>query len=539
MTDERPGPADAGSDIDSLPEASVRERNGLSIVWVIPIVAALVGAFLVYKALSERGPEVTITFSSAEGLEAGKTKVKYKDVEVGVVESIDLAPQLDRVVVTAELRAGAERYLTDKTRFWVVRARVSAAGVSGLGTVFSGAYIGIDPSTEGEPERDFVGLEVPPVVTSDEAGRIFHLEATELGSIDVGSPVYYRWIKVGQVVAYDLSENGTTINMQVFVREPHDTRITTSTRFWNASGLDVKVGADGLQIDTPSVISMLIGGVAFDDAPSLEPGEPVSDDFVFPLYKNKQETLRPRYTLKRRFLLHFDQSVSGLEPGAPVEFRGIQIGEVADVRLVFDESTGEMRIPVLIDLEPERLEFSRVTVARTTSRIDDLVKRGMRAHLKTANLVTGQMAVEFDMDPEATPAEVLYGGAYPELPTTEGSLEAITTSVARIVDNLEKIPFDQIGGNVDKLVKTLEATIRELQQLAGQINKDVAPSLTASLEQLEATLTSANALIRPGSTTQRELERLMLDLSAAVKSIRLLADHLEQNPEDLLRGRKD
>jgi paraquat-inducible protein B len=513
----------------SLPEAVVQQKTGFSIVWVIPIVAALVGAFLVYKALSEQGPEITITFETADGLEAGKTKIKYKDVEVGLVESIELDPELRYVVVTAEMVPGAESYLTEDTRFWVVRARVSAGQVSGIGTVFSGAYIGIDPSTEGAPQTDFVGLEDPPVVTSDESGTTFELEATELGSTDVGSPVYYRWIKVGQVAGYELSEDGQHVSMKVFVEKPHDARVNTNTRFWNASGLDVSVTADGVSIDTPSVVSMLIGGVAFDTPESLGPGGEVPEGFVFPLYDNHKDTTRPRYTLKQRYLLYFNESVGGLDAGAPVEFRGIRIGEVQDVRLIFDEETGEPRIPVVIELEPERIGLTVPIDPKGPRFIDRLVAQGLRARLKSANLLTGQLLVDLDFVPDAPPAEVMAGERYPVLPTVPGSFDAIATSVARIVDKVEQMPIDDIGNNLDRLIVELKQTVGELGKLSSSINDEVAPSLVETLE-------SANTLLGP--TTQREFERLMLDLARTARSFRLLADRLEQHPEELLRGRE-
>ena len=250
-----------------MPEAVVQTRSRISLVWLIPLVAAAIGAWLAYKAYSEQGPEIAISFKTAEGLQAGKTKLRYKQVEFGVVERIELSPDISKVIVTARLEKGSEKFLTDKTRFWVERARVSAGSVQGLGTLLGGAYIGIDPVATGKPTNEFTGLEVPPVVTAGEPGRHFMLHAKELGSVEVGAPVYFRQIRVGEVVSYVLDDSGASVDIQIFVEAPHDQRVRENTRFWNASGVNVSLGAGGLQIDTASLTSILIGGIAFENPP--------------------------------------------------------------------------------------------------------------------------------------------------------------------------------------------------------------------------------------------------------------------------------
>ncbi len=260
MTSEGPGDRDGQENgADVMPHAVVRSRARPSIVWLIPLVAAVVGLFLAYRAYTERGPIIVITFDSAEGLAAGSTRVKFKEVDIGLVEAVELSEDLSQVVVTANLVSGAERYLTENTRFWVVRAVVSAGQISGLGTFLSGAYIAIDPATEGEQTWRFAGLDKAPVVTSDVPGTIFRLRAETLGSIDVGSPVYYRRLRVGNVAGYALDVDGDQVRVQVFIESPYDKHVRSTTRFWDASGLDVVVSPEGLEIDTPSLFSMLVG----------------------------------------------------------------------------------------------------------------------------------------------------------------------------------------------------------------------------------------------------------------------------------------
>lgn len=522
----------------SAPKAIVRKRARPSIVWLIPLVAALVGLNLAYWAWSEQGPTISIVFESADGLVAGQTKLKYKEVDVGLVETVELNADLSKVKVTASLVKELSRYLTDETRFWVVRAEVSAAEISDVGTLLSGAYIGVDPSAAGENTRFFTGLEKAPVVRSDKPGTLFNLRAQELASIDVGSPVYYRWLRVGQIAGYTLGDAGEYVSVQVFVEAPHDRRVRSTTRFWNASGIDAVVTAEGLQIDTPSLMSMLVGGIAFETPATVTVAQDVAENMIFELYPNKQATRRPRYSLKKRYLLYFDDSVSGLVPGSPVEFRGIKLGEVLDVDVELDRETNEMRIPVVIEIEPERLGLTRTDAeGGGIDRIQVMVGRGFRARLATNNMLTGRKAIDFDFLDGAKPAEIILGHAYPILPTASGGLDAITERVTRIVDRIDQLPIESIGKNLDQVFASLAETLVSVEALTNSANTDLLPSMTASLVRLEETLASADAMISPDSAMAQELETMIVDLAGAAESLRLLVERLEEHPEELLRGK--
>ena len=510
---------------NAIPEAVVTQRSGVSIVWLIPVIAALIGGWLAWKAFSEQGPTITISFKSAEGLEAGKTKIRYKDVEVGQVETIELSDDLSHVIVTAQLVKDASDYLTERTRFWVVRASVRAGQVSALGTLLSGAYIGIDPVTEGKSARHFEGLETPPVITTGLPGHHFILKASRRGSLDVGAPVFYRQIQVGEVVAYDIGKDAESIDFKVFIHAPYDRKVRENTQFWNASGLDVSVTAEGIKIDTESLVSIMIGGIAFGDTDNEAPGAVAQEEQVFHLYENREAAQKKEYAEKRRFLLYFVGSVRGLSPGAPVEFRGIQIGEVVDVKLQIDVTTRQFQIPVLIDVEPERVtptgqlppEWAKLSKLERQNRVfDQLVAQGMRAQLKTGNLLTGKLIVDMDIYEKVKPAEIDYSGAYPVMPTVPTSLEEISSRVATILDKLDQFPIDKIGKNMDATLEGLQLTVTQTQK---------------TLAALEGTLSNDSPL-------QQQLQGTLEELSAAARSLRLLADYLERNPEAILRGKQ-
>jgi paraquat-inducible protein B len=512
------------------PEAEVAAKRSFSIVWLVPLVAVLIGGWLAYKAYSEKGPTITISFNTAEGLEAGKTKIKYKDVEVGKVETITLGEDISHVVVTAELVKGSEDYLTENTRFWVVRARVAAGQVTGLGTLFSGAYIGIDPVKGEKSVLRFKGLEIPPIVTADLPGRHFLLRGERLGSLDIGTPLYFRQIKVGEVVSYQLDEDGEAVSVKVFIHAPHDERVRENTRFWNAGGIDMSLDATGIKVDTESFVSIMIGGVAFDTPIDLEPGNPVKEGHTFRLYKNRQSIYEKKYTIKRHYILHFNGSVKGLSRGAPVEFRGVKIGEVVDIKLEFHRKEMEPKIPVLIELEPERVAIVGGESMDLDKRTDVLVEKGLRAQLKMGSLLTGQLLVEMDFHPEAPLQEIVYAGKYPEFPTLPTPLEQITTRLAQIVDKLEKVPIEKIGND---LHKTLEQT----QQLVKNLNADVAPMVSGALEQTQKTLASVESVMSSDSALQHELKRALAELANAAGSLSNLADYLQRHPESLIYGK--
>jgi paraquat-inducible protein B len=506
MSEQQPRPGEVA-------EAVIETRRRPSIVWLIPVVAALVGGFVAWRTFSERGPAIEITLANAEGLEAGKTKVRYKNVEIGLVEEVRLAEDLSHVVAHARMEKGADEYLREGTRFWVVKARVAGGQVTGLGTLFSGAYIGMDPVREGAAARHFRALDAPPVVTADQPGRHFVLHSYGAGAIEVGSPLYFRKVQVGEVVESALDPSGDFVTIRVFVRAPWDERVLAGTRFWNASGLDVSLSAEGVRVDTDSVVSLLIGGVAFD-TPADGEQERAAAEAVFPLYENRAATRERMYTVRNRYVLHFHQSVRGLVPGSPVEFRGIRIGQVVDVRLEAAPAGEEFRIPVVIEVEPERIGHLPAPEQRRAA-MEGLVARGLRAQLARGNLLTGQMMVALDMHENAEPAQVVWKEPYPEFPTVPTPLEEIAESVTQLVKRLEAIPFDQIGADLRKSLVAAQG----------------------ALAQAERTMASTQALVGADSAVNQELRRALVELTEASRSLGLAADQIEREPNSLLFGR--
>jgi len=545
---------------DNSPQASeaatpvVKPRRTISVVWVVPLVALLIGGWLAYKAVTGKGPTITVTFQSAEGLEAGKTKIKYKDVELGKVTAIDLSKDFTHVTVTAEMKPEAKQYLTDKARFWVVRARVTASQVTGLGTLFSGAYIGIEPGIGGKAQRHFKGLEKEPMVTGETKGRKFTLTGSRLGSLNPGSPIYFRQIEVGQVVDYQLAADGENVVIAIFIDSPYHHFVRQNTRFWLASGLDFNLTANGLRVDTESVVSLLIGGVAFTTFSYEDPGPEAREDTNFNLYETYEEARDDRYTTKQTFIVDIKDSVRGLSIGAPVEFRGMQIGQVTDIGMQANFDQLDFTVSVRVLIEPERLNLPVPQgKEKELERWQRLLDKGLRAQLETGNLLTGQLYIKLDFFKDAPPVKPAFDKGLPVIPSLPSTSQEIMRSVTRIVKKLDQLPLEAIGrdlqhtmAGMDRLVngpdlqaslQSLRRSLADLETTTRTLNADTLPRINTALAEMENVLTDLDGWVSADAPLQGELRQTLKELAAAARAVEALADLLDRHPEALIQGK--
>ncbi len=549
-------------------QARVQARRLPSPIWLIPLVTVVVAAWLTWDTLSKRGPEITISFESAEGLVAGQSQIKYKDVVMGQVQSIDLSPDLSRVILTARMNREAERLLTERAQFWVVKPRLFAGNLSGLETVLSGSYVAILPSAEKAPAaRHFTGLEDPPVLQSSTQGHTFLLKASLLGSITLGSPVFYRGLNVGEVLGWDVADMAESVTIHAFVRAPFDRYVHEELHFWNASGLSVKLGADGVQVQVELLRALILGGIAFDTPPAARATPVVqAEGVVFPLYADQQAAEAAGFKRRVTAIAYFPGAVDGLAAGAPVTLRGIRIGEVTSVRLEYDPQTDQIRVPVRFEVQPERIGDIAVVAGRgPLDNIRRLVAQGMRAQLQTANLLTGQKSISFDVVANAPPAEVTIEGGLIVIPTVPDQFAGITGSVSALVSKLNNVPFQQIGDNLNgtlaglnkitnsqavrEAITSLQTALAAAKDMLTTINAEAGPALKRLPEiaaGLQDTVTRTNRVLQSvdagygdNSKFYRNLDRLLVQLNDAAQSIRVLSDILSRHPEALLRGRPD
>jgi paraquat-inducible protein B len=541
MSDQTPGPELSG--LPSVVEKA-KTRWAPQIIWIIPIIAILVGLGLAYKAVVERGPTITIHFKSGDGLEAGKTNVKYKEVNIGLVKTVILSEDHQQVIATIQLNKDAADFLKADTRFWIVRPRINASGVSGLSTLLDGPFIAADLGKSNEKQDHFVALEIPPILTSGTPGREFILKSLTLGSVGIGVPIYFRRLTVGEVVAYDLEEGGNEVAIKIFIHAPYDQYVKTNTRFWNASGVDVNLNANGLQIQTESLVALIAGGIAFESplknennsplisptvieasksiavhtsptpAPDLIASERASADTVFPLFPTRTLAMRQPDSVVVPFVINFKQSVRGLSVGAPVEFRGVNIGEVASINTAIDPLTFEIVQPVEVFLYPERLQARSLingtiipfpkTKPEQLQRIQFLVDKGLRAQLRTGSFLTGQQYLGIDFFPNA-PKYAINLKRYPlELRAIPGAFDDIEKSITDVIKN------------TDKLVK--------------QLDTEVIPELHQSLKNI-------NAITAGDSPLQTDMRDSLREVTKAASSIKALSDMLDQQPQSLIFGK--
>ena len=536
------------SEHEPIPQAVERKPGpkSLQLVWVVPILAALIGGFIALKALWDQGPTITIQFASGEGIEAGKTRIKHKSVDVGTVKSVKLSPDRKSVLVRAEIdRHAGEGFLVEDTRFWVVRPRIAGGQVSGLGTLLAGSYIGSDPGKSAVERRQFVGLETPPPITADLPGRQFSLAADDLGSLDIGSPVYYRGIVAGRVISTEVAQDGRSVSVGIFVHAPYDRFVNNETRFWNASGVDLTLDAGGVKLQTQSLLTLLLGGIAFESPPVDLAAPRAVAKAEFKLWSDRADAFRPRESVVETYLLRFDQSVRGLAVGAPVDFRGVVVGEVRYIELVYDAQKVNFTTAVEIHLWPERLrtrdrDASKQWDAKLTpaQRIERFVAHGFRAQPRGANLITGQLYVALDFFPKAPPAKLDPTKSPPEIPTLPGGLSELQEGLGNIVKNLEKVPFDKLVADLRRSLNTLDGTLKRADALMNQLSTDIAPELRATLEAARKTMSSAQQVLSTDSPVLGDLRETLNEVQRAAEQVRALTDYLERHPESLIRGKR-
>ena len=540
------------SDLRHLPEAIAvpRQRARVSAVWIIPILAALVALGIAIQRVWSEGPTITILFDAAPGIEAGKTFVKYKDVRIGQVTAVQLSEEPGKVEVTAKIARSAARLMVEDAQFWVVRPRIGLSEISGLATLLSGNYIGFEAGTSNNERRSFTGLEVPRIVSANAPGREFPLKARDVRWSSAGAPVYYRHVPVGQVVAFDLAPDGKAVDVKVFINAPYDKYVTAETRFWDVSGLDISVDTSGVELRSTSLEALIGGGVAFDTHASADRPAPAVDGTPFTLYRDRTTAMRHPDAIATSYVLHFGESLQGLTVGAPVTFLGIPAGEVTEVGLSYDPATLDVRPRVAIILYAERLlarlpssqqaaaQQVNQDVKKSLTVLQRLVeKRGLRAQLRSVNLLTGKRYVALDYFADAPRARLDPRREPLELPVVVSTMPDLEAKLASLLAKLDRLPLESIGADLKNALETLDQTMKNVDKtLPGvQTTLEEARRAIASVDRLATN--ADTTLIGPNAPAQQELRDALQEVTAAARALRVLADSIERHPESLIRGR--
>lgn len=528
----------------SVPSARLRPRRWLRLIWTIPLLAALWVGTLAIRALSERGALITIAFADAEGLEVGTTQIRHKDVDLGTVESVRLSTDLSQVIVQARMRRSVDAYLNAGTHFWIVRPRVGIGGVSGLSTLVSGSYIEMYPG-HGAPQRRFVGLEQPPVLTPDTPGRPFTLQASNLGWVSVGSPISFRGVQVGQVLGYSLAESGTPIRIFAFIRAPYEKLVNSASRFWNSGGFDVSVGAEGVRFRADSWQNLISGGVSFDSPDSASDLPQSAAGALFPLYDNQQQAEALPRGLSLQYVVDFQGASGTVYQDSVVTLLGTQVGRVITSRLQYDDAAQLPFTRVTLQIDPARIAIvhsrtqGSLGPAALQQRLSSLVRRGLRARLTAANLLTGSMVVSLDMIPGAPAARIDEVDGAERLPSTPSAdVAGLLASAQGVLQHLEAATA---GPHLKSAITEFDQTMTHLDHASAAIEPQIQPlmlSLRDNLQAMQHTIETADRVLGNGASSERDLPRLIRELTQAARSTRDLTDYLDRHPESLLRGRK-
>lgn len=522
----------------NVSEPHVEDRGrGIRLVWIVPIVAAIIGLTLLINHWREQGPTVTITFRSGEGLEVGKTLVKSRDVTIGRVSRIVLSTDRTHVEVTADLAKSATDLAVEGSRFWVVRPRIGVGWASGLDTLLSGVYIGVEGGN-GTSRTRFTGLESPPTLDHPPEGKRIVLTTTDLGSLSTGAPVYFRHYRVGQVIDEGLDTNGVG-QVVLFVEAPNDHFVTPATRFWNASGVDLSLDADGLKLRTQSAATVIAGGVAFDDKPDIGNSSDPAQTVDLHLYKDQETAMAPPDGVAYVIKMRFEKPMRGLSVGAPIEFVGVEIGSVTAIDVGYEPQTEHFPVFVTGKLYPARMGLAHTEMLKTgikgtddefAAQVARFVAHGLRARPRSGNLLTGRLYLSLDFLPDAPKARMDTAARPVELPTVDANLDELQAGVAQVVKKINALPLQQIANHADQDLVALHATL-------DRVNGTVLPAATDTLNGLHGTLQRADRLLSDDSSFQTNITQTLDDIQRALGSIQALADYLDRHPESLLRGR--
>ena len=515
------------------PRATLR-RQSFNIVWLVPIIAAIIAGYLGYRTIMEQGPLLTLTFTNAEGLAAGQTQLKYKAVALGTVESIDLAKDNSHVIVKVRMTNVGKRFLNSNARFWVERPRLNVSDISGFETLVSGAYISVDPGKPGGRYQDqFTGLEQPPGVRSDEPGHTYTLKAYNLGSIGSGTPIFYRDVIVGEVLGYDIGNGLGPIQISIFVRAPFDHLVRPDSRFWDTSGVSFGIKGGVLQMQLQSVQALFAGGISFNLPYSARDETPSPDGASFKLYASRQQAEASSYNTQIKVISYVTTDVSGLTPGAPVNALGIEVGDVTGIDLLVDPSTGKAKVRVTMQLQPQRISALKESdsIENSAALLQRFVNNGMRVEIGTANYVTGQKEVDLVSVPNAKPAKVKIDGNAIVLPFETNGVDTILANATDITNKIDKIPLQNIGDNLNRLLKTTNNT------LGGPQTRQLIRQLSLTLQTANTTLKDIQTGFGQDSDFQRNLGQVLNQANATLQSLQALSTYLDQHPQSVIFGR--
>ncbi|GAC18054.1 intermembrane transport protein PqiB [Paraglaciecola arctica] len=529
----------------TLPEeALVKPVRTVSKIWLVPIVALFIGVWMVYYQWSNQGQLITLQFKTANGLEAGKTKIKTRDVDIGLVRDIELSEDLSGVVVTVRMHKKVAPILHSDNQFWIVSPSVSLNGISGLGTILSGPYINMAPGIDKQMSEDFVALEAPPVTPAGTPGLHVTLNSESEFAYKKGDPVIYKGIKVGEFEDIHFNFKERIVYYNTFIEAPYHKLITSNTTFWDISGVQMELGASGVKVSTGSLETLLTNGVTFGIPEGMPVGEQINGRSFFDIHPSYASASEERFKLSAEYVILVKDTIRGLQVGAPVEYRGLIIGKVLAINSL--DTTQEdlleqgYDIPVVISIQPGRVQQpdNAIGLAFIRKQTSLWIEQGLRATLKTGNLLTGALFVDLQHYPDAPPLKSQRQMGYEVIPTITGEFSEITSKVTAILDNINEIKLKEISENANTMLsqisqsaQALQATASSVERLLNTVQEDkISSTLTNTLENISNLTQDYSA----DSETYKELNHTMQSLQGTLKELQPLLMQLNSKPNSLI-----
>ncbi|MFT6918328.1 MAG: paraquat-inducible protein B [Cognaticolwellia sp.] len=528
-----------------IPDATIKPVKTVSTIWFIPAIAIFIGCWMIYYQWSNEGTEVTIHFLTAEGMEAEKTKIKSRNVDIGEVSSIELNQNGNGVIVTAKIKKSAEQFLLADSTFWVVSPQISHTGVSGLSTLISGVYIEISPGKSNEERYVFDALNSPPLTPSGTPGLHITLNSNDQFAYKKGDPIIYKGLTVGQFEDIYFNFEERVVYYNAFIKAPYHQLITSNTKFWDVSGLQLDLNADGISVKTGNFETMLTNGATFGIPKGMSIGEKIGERSYFDIYESYEAADDERYRRSIEFVVLVSDSIRGLSVGAPVEYRGIQIGKVKSVNMALSRSENkftkaDFKIPVLISLQPGRIGLPDDDEGKALMTKQNIywIEHGLKAVLRTGNILTGSLYVDLQHNKDQPISEIATYDDFLIIPTSSDDFSQITAKAEQFMDNLNNIPLNNMSENANKLMLEMTQTAQELQGVSHSFD-----SLLSKVEQqqisseLSKALQGINTLTKDlssGSQGYEELRTTLHTLTATMNELKPLLNQLKHKPNSLL-----
>jgi len=523
---------------------AVKDKKKFSTIWILPLIALFIAAWLFVQNERNKGIIVHILMPHAEGVVAGKTEIKVRSVNIGIISDIRLAHDQRSVIAEAKINKSYHKLLTKDANVWMVKPRIDESGVSGLGTLLSGVYIEFLPGTSDVKSDTFKLRTEPPLIEKDIEGSRYTLFSKDAEVLDVGTGVTFKSYQIGQIETATFDLKAQTMRYGIFIKAPYTELITSNVVFWVSSGIDVDLSASGFSFQTESLAKLIKGGVSVAVPEGDDPGYVAKPERVFTLSANYKAAREQRYHNVKTYIINFEQSIRGLYAGAPVEYRGIRVGTVSRSPAKFKRDpkgfiTEYTSVPVEV-----KIEFGRMSDDQSAYReywdntVDQWVASGLRATLKTGSLLTGSMYVELDVFPDAKPEKITEKDGIAFFPSVNGGISEISNKVSSLLDKLNNLKLEESLGRLNQTLSSIDSASQSMNTFMADESMQKLPEsfirdfnqIAENMDQFSKTMADYGQ----GSAIYGQLRQTLGELKRISGQLQPLTKNLNEQPNMMI-----